>query len=163
MNDLEFLYQSGFNAEKALAEAGDGTYEPIPAGWYRVQVKQAEVVPTKAGTGRYLKLRLDVEGPSHAGRVLFTNINLQNPSAAAQEIGQVQFARLEIAVGLKGKGIRASQDLVGRTCEAQVGVEPAKTGKDGRTFEARNDVKSFRKPADAGAAASSFRDEHIPF
>ncbi len=138
--DLEFLYKTGFDQQSAN-DRGDG-FEPLPPGWYRVQVRSGEICSTRAGDGKYIKLRLDIEGPSHAGRVVFTNINVVNSSATAQEIGQAQFARLLTSAGLESP--KDLSLLVGKSVEAKLTIRPAKDG-----YEASNDVQSFRR-ASAG-------------
>ena len=55
-------------------------FDVLPAGDYNAVIKQAELNETKAGTGQYIKLRLDITGPTGAGRVVFTNLNIQNPN-----------------------------------------------------------------------------------
>lgn len=155
-NDLSFLYENGFNQEQALEQGGG--FDPIPEGWYRVKVTQLEVCATKAGNGKYIKLRLDVEGPSHAGRVIFTNINVVNSNSVAQEIGQALFARLLTSLNLSSP--KDSGLIVGKVVEAFVVIEPARDG-----YEARNGVKKFRAAADGPVRISQPTQTHddVPF
>ena len=155
MGDLSFLYEAGFD-QSNQTQAG---FDPVPQGWYRVQIKQVEICATKAGTGKYIKLRLDVEGPSHAGRVVFTNINVVNPNQTAQEIGQALFASLLTSAGLSSP--KDSAQLIGASVEAQVIVEAAQGD-----FGPRNGVRSFRKASDGpvrAPAIPTYDDSDIPF
>ena len=77
-----------------------GGFDPIPAGDYHLKVTDSSLEDTKAGTGQYIKVRCDVMGPSHQGRVLFTNINIRNPNPKAEEIGRQQLGSLLRAIGL---------------------------------------------------------------
>ena len=45
-------------------------YEPLPAGWYTAVIHQAELKETAAGDGQYIKVRYDIVGPTHEGRVV---------------------------------------------------------------------------------------------
>ncbi len=58
----------------------------LPPGDYTVRISEAGIKATKDGNGQYIKLTLDVTGPSHAGRKLFCNLNIRNASAKAEEI-----------------------------------------------------------------------------
>jgi hypothetical protein len=57
-----------------LPVGNGGDFEPVPAGWYTVKIVSASVENTKAGTGKYIKVRFDILGPSFQGRVLFARI-----------------------------------------------------------------------------------------
>jgi hypothetical protein len=49
---------------------GNNNFEPLPAGWYSATISQSELKDTKAGNGQYIKLRYDITGPTHQGRVV---------------------------------------------------------------------------------------------
>ena len=72
----------------------DRNYDPLPEGWYDVEIKGAELRTTKAGTGQYIAVRYDVTGPTHAGRVVYGNLNVSNPNPKAEEIGRQQMGEL---------------------------------------------------------------------
>ena len=57
-----------FSRSDIPEDEGGGSYEPIPAGTYDVVVQGIDLRKTKAGTGEYLAVRLDVTGPTHQGR-----------------------------------------------------------------------------------------------
>lgn len=129
---MVFLGQT-YGAEN-LPEAR--SYEPIPAGWYTATITESDVRQTKAGTGSYIKLRLDVVGPTHAGRVLFSNINIRNPNPKAEEIGLRQLNDIRLAIGLPS--ISDSDQLLGHTIMVKVDIKK----EDGRDPE--NDVRGFK-------------------
>lgn len=79
----------GFNAEE---HEPIGDFTPLPAGWYRVVITESEVKPTKAQTGEYVQLRMEVIEGEHSGRIIFDRLNLENPSEKA-----VEFARRKLA------------------------------------------------------------------
>jgi len=122
---------------------GGGDFEPIPAGNYTVTITEAEVKDTKAGTGQYIKLRLDVMGPTHQGRVLFSNINHRNPNPKAEEIGKAQLGSIMRAINIID--LTDTDQLVGGNMEVKVTV------KDDPTYGKGNEVKAYK--AISGSAA----------
>lgn len=113
-----------------------GSFDPIPAGWYDVSITQAEVKSTKDGSGKYIKLRLDVTGPSHEGRVLFANINIQNKSAKAEEIGRQNLGEIMRAIGLAK--LTNTDQMIGGALQAKV------TMKDDPQYGPGNEVKGYK-------------------
>lgn len=116
---------------------GDNNFDPIPAGWYSATIAGAEVKPTKAGTGRYISVRFDITGPTHQGRVMFTNLNIQNPSPKAEEIGLQQLGSVLLAIGIAK--IKDSDQLIGGNLQIKVTVkDDPQYGRPG------NEVKAYR-------------------
>lgn len=130
---------------------GNNNYEPLPAGWYTANITQAELKSTTAGDGQYIKLRYDITGPSHQGRVVFGNLNIKNPSAKAEEIGRQQLGEIMRAIGLAK--VQDTDQLIGASLQIKLEIRPARTDdKTGKTYEASNDVKGFK--AVSGSSAS---------
>lgn len=119
-----------------LPEDQGGNFEPLPAGEYTVQVSESTLNDTKAGTGQYIKLRLDVTGPSHQGRVLFSNVNIRNPNPKAEEIGRQQLGSILRATGLAS--LTDTDQLVGGQMAVKVTV------KNDPTYGPGNEVKAFK-------------------
>lgn len=113
-----------------------GDFQPVPAGWYTAKITEAEVKPTKAGTGEYIKMRLDITGPSHEGRVVFTNLNIKNPNPKAEEIGRSQLKTIMLAMGLPR--IQDSNQLIGGNLQIKLSV------KDDPTYGKGNEVKGYK-------------------
>jgi hypothetical protein len=132
---------------------GNNNYEPLPAGWYTANITQAELKSTVAGDGQYIKLRYDITGPTHQGRVVFGNLNIKNASAKAEEIGRQQLGEIMRAIGLAK--VQDTDQLIGSSIQVKLEVRPARTDeKTGKTYEASNDVKGFK--AVNGGAAPTF-------
>ncbi len=137
-----------------LPEGNTGEYQPLPAGEYTATVKSADLTPTKDGTGQYLKLRLDIVGPSHSGRVVFSNININNKSPKAEEIGRRQLGDLMRACGIPQ--LSDTDQFIGHTIAVKVDV------RNDPTYGASNEVKAYKAvkgsappmPAEAPAAAA---------
>lgn len=133
------------------------SFDPLPAGWYTVTITKADITPTKNGTGEYIKVRYDVVGPTHAGRVVFGNLNTKNESAKAQEIGRQQVGELLRACGIAV--LKDTDQLIGCDLDIKLSIRKG----DGQ-YDDQNEVKGFRaveggaipkaagKPAPSGAA-----------
>lgn len=131
MSDLGFTY----NAADIPQE--DRSFDPVPAGWYTATITNAEVKATRDGSGQYIKCRFDITGPSHEGRVVFTNFNTRNKSDVAEKIGVQQLGALMRAIGLPS--VSNTDQLIGGTCSIKVSIRPA----DGQ-YDAQNEVKAFK-------------------
>jgi len=131
----------GFNAEEVEPQ---GSFEPIPAGWYTCMVTDSEFKPTKNGQGEYLQLRLDVIDGEHEGRVLFDRLNLNNPNQTAVEIAQRQLSAICRAVGIMTPS--DSTELHDRPLNVKVSIRPAGNG-----YEASNEVKAYDSAEGASA------------
>jgi hypothetical protein len=130
-----------------LPEAAEYDNSPIPEGDYTATVHSAEVKPTKDGTGEYIKLRLDITGPTHAKRVIFANINTRsNKSAEAEKIGRASLRSIMQIAGIAT--LTDTDQLVGVNLGIKVSIRAAKDG-----YEASNDVRAYKSPGDVAAKA----------
>jgi hypothetical protein len=126
-----------------LPEDTGGDYSPLPPGEYQTTIKDAELKATNDGTGQYIKLRLDVTGPTHAGRVVFSNINIRNKSSAAEGIGRAQLGAIMKAIGLAT--LQDTDQLIGGQLTVKLAIREARTDeKTGKTYEASNEVKAYK-------------------
>lgn len=151
---MAFLGES-FNADDLPQDTGFGA---LPAGDYQVSIASADLTDTKAGTGKYIKLRLDVVGPTHAGRVIFCNLNIRNPNPKAEEIGRQQLGQVIRAIGVPS--LTDTDQLIGGQMIVKVTV------KHDEQYGESNEVKGYKavsgsvpppasRPAAAPAAAVS--------
>jgi hypothetical protein len=167
MADLTWMYKEGFDTDKAAQDAGGGgDFEPIPKGNYRVRVVSIDQRQTKAGNGEAYNVRLDVVGPSHAGRVIFDYILIKHPSEEAVRIGRGRWAQLIRACGLSNPP--TTDPLLGQEVQAFVKIEKSAEYGD------KNVVGLYSKPDNGApppnitgrtpaAAANEFNDDDIPF
>ena len=133
-----------FNASEIEPQ---GSFEPIPAGWYTAMIVDSEMKATKNGTGEYLQLRLDIIDGDHQGRVLFDRLNLNNQNQTAVEIAQRQLSAICRAVGVMQP--QDSSDLHDKPLRVKVTIRPAGNG-----YEASNEVKAY-EPAQGGSAPAA--------
>jgi hypothetical protein len=101
--------------------SGGGSYEALPAGWYTATINGAEVKTTKSGTGKYIAVRYDITGPTHQGRVVFGNLNIENANPKAEEIGRQQLRALMEAVGLSK--LNDTDQLLGGSLKIKLKIE----------------------------------------
>lgn len=113
-----------------------GSFGTIPPGWYRAFVSGAEIKTAKSG-GSYVSARLDIIGPTHAGRVVWASFTIANPSDKAVEIGRAQLKSLHVAGGRAT--ISDTRDLVGLVVEVKIAVDDRDPN-----YEPRNSAKAFR-------------------
>ena len=125
---------------------GSGGFDPLPPGWYEATITNASLENTKAGTGQYIKCRYDITGPTHEGRVVFSNLNIRNPNPKAEGIGRQQLGDIMRAIGLPS--VTDTDDLIGAPLQIKLSVKPA----EGQ-YEASNDVKGFRAVSGSAAPA----------
>lgn len=148
---------NGFNALEVEPQT---SYEPIPAGWYKVVISEAVEKPTRANTGSYLQLQLDIIEGQHRGRKAFDRLNLNNPNATAVEIAQRTLSSICRAVGVPSP--KHSHELCDKPMMVKLAVRPA----DGQ-YEASNDVKGYaacdaQVAAPAAAATASVNGAATP-
>lgn len=124
----------------------DNNFDPLPPGWYDVNVTGAELKATKDGTGSYINVKYSVTGPTHQGRVVFGMLNIKNKNPKAEEIGRQQLGELMRACGLAR--VTDSDQLIGGRCAIKLAIEQ----QDG--YEPRNNVKAFK--AIGGSPAPAF-------
>lgn len=117
-----------------------GDFQPLPDGWYSATITGAELGDTKAGTGKYIRVAYDVTGPTHQGRKVWGNLNVQNTNDKAEAIGRQQLGELMRAAGLAK--VKDTDELLGATLEIKVRGKPA----EGQ-HPAGNEVKGWRSAA----------------
>lgn len=74
-------------------------YDPIPEGEYILKALEAEEKETSKGDGSYIKVKFEVAKGEYAGRLLWQNFNINNPSERAQQIGRQQIVAWATACG----------------------------------------------------------------
>lgn len=126
----------------------DRSFDPLPDGWYQATITGAELTNTKTGTGQYIKIKYSITGPTHAGRVVFGNLNIRNQNPQAENIGRQQLGELMRAIGLPR--VDDTDQLIGGSLSIKLTVKAA----DGQ-YEASNEVKGF-KAASGSPAPQTF-------
>jgi hypothetical protein len=113
------------------------SFDVLPAGDYEVAIVGSVVQGTKAGTGKYLNLELQVLSGKYKGRKLFDLLNLWNPNPQAQEIAKGTLSAICRAVGVLTPG--DSQELHNRPLVATVKV------KRDEQYGDKNVIRGYRR------------------
>lgn len=124
-------------------------FAPIPDGFYTADVKAAELKDTKDGTGQYINLQFSITGPTHAGRVVFSIVNIKNNNPKAEEIGLRQLKELRVACGIAT--LRDTDELIGHTVKIKVKTQKSEEYGDKNVVVAFQSVNASGMPS-AGSA-----------
>ena len=130
-----------------------GDYTPIPPGDYTVQIVTSQMVETSNRNGHMLKLELEILDGEHAGRRLYDRLNLENPNRQAVEIAQRTLSAICHAIGKLS--VQDSEELHMQPMTAVVAIKAPSTGRDGKTYAASNEIKTYKVLRDAPAPVSS--------
>lgn len=120
-------------------------FEALPAGDYVVMITASQEKPTKAGTGKYLELTLEIQSGPMQGRKLWDRLNLVNQNSKAVEIAQRNLAQICHAVGVMAP--KKSDDL---HYKPLVVVLKVKSDENGMS----NEVKGYKQINGAGYQAA---------
>jgi hypothetical protein len=102
----------------------DEGFEPIPEGEYSCQIIRSEMRDTKAGTGQFLELRVQILDAPFTGRLVFERLNLINPNEIAVKIANRTLADICLACGKDS--IEDSEELHGIEFIAKVVMTEAR-------------------------------------
>jgi len=82
------------------ADSEEPLRSALPAGDYPCVITESPLKPTKAMTGHYLELKLQViDGPGK-GQLLWARLNIDNPNPQAVKITRSELATICRAVGV---------------------------------------------------------------
>lgn len=88
---------NGFDAHEVEPNVG---FDPIPARKYLAVISSSEMKPTKAGTGEYLELELEVIEGQYKGRKLWDRLTLKHPNDLTVQIAKGTLSSICRAVGV---------------------------------------------------------------
>lgn len=129
-------------------------FSPIPDGEYNVMIEDSEMKPTKAGTGEYLQLTLNVLDGQYAGRKLWDRLNLVNPNQTAVDIAQRTLSAICHAVGVMNP--KDSAELHGKSMRVKVARD--KNNADQNVIKAYKQISGnapAAQPTQAAPAATN--------
>lgn len=105
------------------------------------------MVPTKAGDGSYLKLTFKVIEGEYINRLIWSNLNLDNPNPKAVEIAQRELSALCRAIDVLD--LEDSQQLHGIPLSGQVKIRKGTNG-----YADQNTISGFKPVADSAGGSS---------
>jgi hypothetical protein len=91
-----------FDATTYTDSPTKSSFDPLPAGDYTAIITDSDMKDTKAGTGKYIELSMQVVEGQYEGRRLWERLNVYNPSEQAERIARSQLNQLSAAVGRTG-------------------------------------------------------------
>lgn len=128
----------------------DRNFDPIPAGMYKVQVIESDVVDIKSGNGQALVLTFEVLDGPYANRKLWDRLNIRHTSEQAQSIAQRSLADLFLATATPPS--RNSDDLHFKPCMARVTIDRQEGYADKNVIKAYKPVPGVTAPPPAQKA-----------
>lgn len=127
---------AGINFNANDVPESEDKFDLLPAGDYKAIITESSIKATKAGTGEYVAVKVQIVDGPKKGRTVFANLNFKNPNPTAEQIGRRELADLTKAVGLVT--ITDTAQLHNKPLLVKIGIEPAKDG-----YEATNRVKRW--------------------
>ncbi len=122
-------------------EPAGGNFNSIPAGWYDARVAECELIE-KSSAHHMVKMRFDITGPSHEGRVMFNYFNIKHPNEQAAKFAKRDIQSCAFALGLKAP-IQTS-DFVGGQLSIKVKKTKARDPQYGDDNGEQNQVAGFK-------------------
>ena len=123
-------------------------FAPLPEGDYEAMIVKSENKLTKAGTGSYLELQVQVISGEYKKRVLWARLNLKNPNAKAVEMAKRELSAICHAVGVLRPQTKEALHNIPMI------VHVVKVPSD-RGGEDQNEIKSWKAKPDAGVTVSA--------
>jgi len=118
---------------------GGGDFEPLPEGYYTVDITRAEMKDTRAGN-KMLAVEFTVKEGPFERRLIFDNLNIHHPNETPRGIAIGTLLRMFKAIGRPPQNDTGS--LVGGTLVVKLKVSPPRTDpRTGITYGQSNDVK----------------------
>lgn len=91
--------QFSFDPASAPASATK-SFEPLPRGSYNAIIIDSDIKSTKAGTGEYIELEMQIVDGEYTGRRIWERLNVNNPNKQAEDIAKAALGALCMAVGV---------------------------------------------------------------
>lgn len=137
----------GFDTTEVEVSA-PAEYDPIPEGEYILKALEAEEKETSKGDGSYIKVKFEVAKGEYAGRLLWQNFNINNPSERAQQIGRQQIVAWATACGKPDAD--DTDKLLEKPFKAVVDVQAGNNG-----YKPSNRIKVFLFDTEEKASAKT--------
>jgi len=130
-------------------------FDPLPAGKYVAEVSNSEMRPNSKGTGEYLWLEFTVLDGEHAGRKVWTQLNLVNPSQQAVEIAQRELSALCRAVGK----LRVQDSIELHNIPIEISLKLKNDAEYGasNTIRGYKEIGSGKQPATAASGTPDWK------
>jgi len=112
-------------------------FEVIPAGHYAAEITNSEMRPNSKQTGEFLWLEFTILDGPFAGRKLWAQLNLVNPSQQAVEIAQRELSAICHAVGK----LRVQDSIELHNIPMEIGIKI----KNDAEYGPQNIIRNFKE------------------
>ena len=146
------------------------SFDAVPVGDYTVAITESAIKDTKAGTGKYIAMTLEILDGQYKGRKVWSNLNIQNPNPKAQQIGLGQLSEICRACGKMN--ISDTSELHNVPFRGKIAQEVGQDGSMRNVFkraiwkETSTQSTGFPSASPKGtppSGAAAFTDDEIPF
>ena len=126
----------------------------LPVAWYHCEITAAETKATKgAKPGKTAAFEFTILAGEHKGRKLFANLNYENASAVAQEIGQRELSSICHAVGIVV--VTDVTPFIGKQLQVKTKTRKATPAEIEKGYEDRSEPGGYKALDGASAAPSA--------
>lgn len=126
----------GFNFDSDSVEDAPG-FSLIPPGDYQAVISRTEIKKTKKGDGQYISATIEIVDQVCNGRLIWDNINFDNPNATAMKIAQQTLKAICKAIGIKN--LRDTSEIENKPLIVSIGER-----KSSYNGEQENYVKAYK-------------------
>ncbi len=133
-----------------------GEFEIFEPGEYQLKALEAEETDTVKGDGSYIAAAFEVLGPTNAGRRVWCNFNINNPSEKGQRFGRRMLAGWARACGKPNA--KDTDELLDRKFMAVIGIE-----KGSGQYKDKNIITGFLESTPVESAAAKTPVVKDPF
>ncbi|MCP4468899.1 MAG: DUF669 domain-containing protein [Halieaceae bacterium] len=143
----------------AAEHPAQNDFDLIPNGWYQAVIEQDEVKESKSTATSWLELKIQITGPTQAGRYVWDRLFLWpdpagNNPRKTESIAQGTLSSICGAIGIGG--VTDSSELLNRPLMVKVGFEAGTGG-----YDDKNIVKGY-KFLDSGIPAGAVAAQQVP-
>lgn len=103
-----------FNTSEAPSTA-------LPVDIYLVKIKSIDLRSTRANTGKMLVFSYQIAEGNYAGQIIFDQINIENNSKVAENMGKVTLKKICKALGIDG--FEDTDELLGKHLNINLKVD----------------------------------------
>lgn len=134
------------------------TNQKTPEGEYRFKIDNVEIRDNKNNNGNHFLFELTITAPTYEGSKEWYQINKENPSDDAVQIGKEQFKQMYLACGMDEPPSK-TEEFVGNHIQATV------VHNDNGYTDVKNPREDEGEPSgpNDSASGSSEEDDDIPF
>jgi hypothetical protein len=150
----------GLNAVDFSQTSGGASFDPLPAGWYKVAITDINVKQSSAQAKfpneDYLSFEFTVQDGEYEDRKLWTNAMLLTHALFTLK-GILGALGYDVSGALDIQSMLESGELEGRELLVRAKVKPPVFESDGKTikYDAGNELKAFKAIGDGPTAPTA--------